>query len=120
LFLQALREWNNTSRTRFTCDVKNIKFILNKFLLVFCHHRIPSKSNGEERILRESDLIVIHDKYEKSLFAIVDDVKQKRLDPRQNGKWLTIVLVQANFNLFIKFIVYNELWVLKNLFLEPF
>ena len=89
-------------------------------MLVFCHHRIPSKSNGEERILRESDLIVIHDKYEKSLFAIVEDVKQKRLDPRQNGKWLTIVLVQANFNLFINFIVYNELWVLKNLFLEPF
>ncbi|CAB4007144.1 Hypothetical predicted protein, partial [Paramuricea clavata] len=77
---QALREWQNKSRHNFTCVVKTIKEFVNNFLLVICHQRVCTKSNCDEKRLRESDLIIVKMKDEKlrPLFAIVDSVKQER------------------------------------------
>ena len=88
---QALREWQNNTRNRCACVVKGIKDFVGHFLFVFCHQRLLFKSNGEEKFVRESDLIIIHDKYDKPLFAMVEDVKQRRCVAGSNGKCPTIV-----------------------------
>ena len=67
--------------------VTAIKDFVGNFLFVICHQRISTKTNGEEKKLRENDLIIVHDKHEKTLFALVEDIKLRRSDGGSAGKF---------------------------------